>query len=57
MSKKVYQLIVGIAGAVSAAAVAIVTFCEPQFGTAINGAIVIANTAVDEICSLFVKEA
>ena len=56
MNKKVFNLVTGIVGAVQAAAVAIVTYTEPSYATAINSAIVIAGTAVIEICNLFVKE-
>jgi ethanolamine utilization microcompartment shell protein EutL len=56
MSKKTFNLITGIIGAVQAAAVAIVTYTEPTYATAINSAIVIAGTAAIEICNLFIKE-
>ena len=56
MSKKTFNLITGIIGAVQAAAVAIVTYTEPSYATGINSAIVIAGTAAIEICNLFVKE-
>lgn len=55
MSKKVFNLIVGISGGVSAIASAVVSFFQPSFTPAIVGAIGIAETAVVEICSLFVK--
>ena len=56
MSKKTFNLVTGIIGAVQAAAVAIVTYTEPSYATAINSATVIAGTAAIEICNLFVKE-
>ena len=56
MTKKVYNLIVGIVGGVSAIAVAVVTFIQPAYCVAINAAIPIAATAAAEILSLFVKE-
>lgn len=56
MSKKTFNLVTGIIGAVQAAAVAIVTYTEPGYATAINSAIVIAGTAAIEICNLFTKE-
>lgn len=56
MSKKTFNLITGIIGAVQAAAVAIVTYTEPSYTAAINSAIVIAGTAAIEICTLFIKE-
>jgi len=56
MSKKVFNLITGIIGAVQTVGVAIVTYINPEYATAINSAIVIAGTAAIEICNLFVKE-
>jgi hypothetical protein len=56
MSKKLFNLIVGIIGGVSAIAIAIVTFVQPAYCVAINAAIPIATTAITEILSLFVKE-
>lgn len=56
MSKKMYNLIVGIMGGVSAIAIALVTFFSPAYCVAINAAIPIATTAITEILGLFVKE-
>ncbi len=56
MSKKVFNLVTGIIGAVQTVGVAIVTYINPEYATAINSAIVIAGTAAIEICNLFVKE-
>lgn len=56
MSKKVYQLIVGVSGGVCAIAIALVTYFNPQYAAAINGAIAIGETAVAEACALFVKK-
>ena len=56
MSKKTFNLITGIIGALQTVGVAIVTYTEPAYATAINSAIVIAGTAAIEICNLFVKE-
>ena len=56
MSKKTFKLVTAIIGAVQAVGVAIVTYAEPAYATAINSAIVIAGTAAIEICNLFVKE-
>ena len=56
MSKKVFNLVTGIVGALQTIGVAIVTYTSPEYATAINSAIVIAGTAVIEICNLFVKE-
>lgn len=55
MSKKVFALVSGIVGALQTAGVAIVTYHAPENATAINSAIVIAGTAIIEICNLFVK--
>lgn len=56
MSKKTYNLVIGIVGGVAAIASAIVTFCVPGgTGALIVGAIGIGSTAVCEICNLFVK--
>lgn len=56
MSKKLYQLIVGISGGVCAIAIAVVTYANPTYAAAINGAIAIGETAIAEACALFVKE-
>lgn len=56
MSKKTFKLISAIVGGVEAIAVALVTYFEPSGATAINASIVIAGTAIIEICSQFVKE-
>jgi hypothetical protein len=56
MSKKLFNLVTGIIGAVQTVGVAIVTYINPEYATAINSAIVIAGTAAIEICNLFVKE-
>ena len=56
MSKKVFNLVTGIVGALQTIGVAVVTYTNPEYATAINSAIVIAGTAVIEICNLFVKE-
>ena len=56
MRKKTFQLVSAIICGVQAIAVAVVTYTAPEYATAINSAIVIAGTAVIEICNLFVKE-
>jgi ethanolamine utilization microcompartment shell protein EutL len=56
MSKKVFNLVTGIVGALQTVGVAIVTYTEPAYATAINSAIVIAGTAIIEICNLFTKK-
>ena len=53
MSKKVFNLVTGIVGALQTIGVAIVTYTNPEYATAINSAIVIAGAAVIEICNLF----
>lgn len=55
MSKKVYSLVIGVTGAICATASAIVAFFDPTYTTAIIASIGVANTAIDEICTLFVK--
>ena len=55
MSKKAFNLITGIVGALQAAGVAIVTYVNPEYGTAINSAIVVLGTAIIEACSQFVE--
>lgn len=55
MSKKVYNLAVGIVGGVSTIAVAVVTFLDPAYSVAINASIGIADTAIIEILGQFVK--
>ena len=56
MSKKVFNLVTGIVGALQTIGVAIVTYTSPEFATAINSAIVIAGTAIIEICNLFTSQ-
>lgn len=55
MNKKVFALVSGIVGALQTVGVAIVSYTSPENAAAINSAIVIAGTAVIEICNLFVK--
>lgn len=55
MSKKTFNLITGIIGGVQAIAVAVVTYCGPEYAAAINSAIVVIGTAIIEACNLFVK--
>lgn len=55
MSKKTFNLVTAIVGGVQAIAVAAVTYAEPAYASAINGAIVIVGTAAIEICNLFTK--
>lgn len=55
MSKRTYLLIVGITGAVAAAAVAIITYIGGPYTVAINASIPVVVSAVDAICSNFLK--
>lgn len=55
MSKKAFNLVVGVVGGCAAIASAVVTYSQPVFAVQIVAAIGIASTAVSEICSLFVK--
>lgn len=56
MSKKTFTLVSSLIGAVEAAAVAIITYIEPAYASAINGSIVVACTAAITICGKFVNE-
>ena len=53
MSKKTFELVTVITGAVSAVAIGLVTFFKPQYATAINDSIQIAETAIVAICGNF----
>jgi len=55
MTKKMFNLVVGVVGGISAIAVAVITYVEPTYAAAINASIPIASTAIIEICSKFVK--
>lgn len=55
MTQKTYKLVTAIVGGVETIAVGIVTYCAPAGATAINAGILIAGTAILEICNLFVK--
>lgn len=55
MSKKTFNLVTGIVGGLQAIGVAVVTYTEATYATAINSAIVVIGTAVIEACSYFVK--
>ena len=55
MSKKVYNLVVGIVGGLSTIGVAVITYFNPAYATAINASIGIGATAIIEICGQFVK--
>lgn len=51
-----FALVSGIVGALQTIGVAVVTYAQPEYATAINSAIVIAGAAAIEICNLFVHE-
>lgn len=55
MSKKVYNLVVGVVGGLGTIAIAFVSFFNPAYEVAINTSIGIGTTAIIEICSQFVK--
>ena len=55
MEKKTFNLIVEITGGVAAISAGVVAYINPAYTPAIVGAIGIAETAITEICSLFVK--
>lgn len=56
MSKRVFNLVVGITGGVCAIASAIVAFAMPPYSPAILASISVLETAIVEICSKFTKE-
>lgn len=56
MSMKTLRIVSGITTAVAAAAVSIVTLLGVPNQAAVTGIIVAVAGAVDEVCSLFVKE-
>mgnify|MGYP006896752023 CR=1 FL=1 len=55
MSKKVFNLVVGITGGIATIAATLVAFFDPAYEAAIVASIGVAETAVVEICSKFVK--
>lgn len=55
MKKKTFNLVVGVSGGVAAIASAVVAYVQPAYTSAIVAAIGIVETAVVEVCSLFVK--
>ena len=50
-----FALVSGIIGGLQTIGVAIVTYTNPDYATAINSAIVIAGAAAIEICNLFTE--
>lgn len=55
MKKKTFNLIAGVVGGVETIAVAVVTYLNPAYATAINTSTLIVGTAITEVCSQFVK--
>lgn len=55
MSKKTFNLVVGVVGGVAAIASAVVTYFNPTYAVQTVAAIGVGSTAITEICSLFVK--
>lgn len=55
MTKKVFELVTAIVGAVAAVGAAVVAFLDPNYAPAIVAAIGIGSTATTEILSLFLK--
>ena len=53
MSKKMFALVSGIVGGLQTIGVAVVTYTHTEYATSINSAIVIAGSAIIEICNLF----
>jgi len=56
MSKAMYKLVVGVVGGIVAIATAVVSYIQIENTPAIVASIGIVNTAIVEICSLFVKD-
>lgn len=56
MTQKTFKLITAVVGGIETIAVGIITYLEPSAAVAINSAIVIAGTAIIEICNQFVKQ-
>lgn len=54
MSKRTFELIVTISGAISATAIGLVTYFKPQYATPINSSIEIIETAIVAVCGNFV---
>ena len=56
MKRKTYNLIVAVLGGVTAIASGVVAYLEPTYTPAIVAAIPVAQTAILEICGMFVKD-
>ncbi len=55
MKKKTFNLVVGITSGVATIASAVVTYISPAYAVQIVAGIGIVATAVNEVCSLFIK--
>lgn len=56
MSKKTFNLVIGVTGGIAAIASAAITYLNPAYAPQVVAAIGVAETAVVEICSLFRKD-
>ena len=56
MSRKTFNLVTGISGGVATIASAVIAYIQPAFTPAIIGAVGIIETAIVEICSLFLDK-
>lgn len=56
MKKSTFRIISGITTIVATAAVTIVTVLVPQNSAVISGIVVAVAGAIDEVCTLFIKE-
>lgn len=56
MSRKVFNLVSALIGAVQTVSIALVTYFNPEHAVVINSSIVIVSTSAIEVCSKFVKD-
>lgn len=56
MSKKLYILLDSIIGALATSSVALVTYFDPSYASAINGSIELISVAVISALGLFTKK-
>lgn len=56
MNKKLFMLITGVVGGVQAIGVALVTYFQPAYSTAINACIVLVGTCIVDCAANFVDE-
>lgn len=54
MSKKTYKLVVGVCGGITSIIGAVVAYIDVNNTPAIIAAVGVVNTAITEVCSLFV---